>query len=226
MSDLRRFDLHVHSRYSPDSRLSLEQIVARLPYVGLRGFALTDHNSVGGQARLADLQAQHPGYLFLPAVEVSTVEGHLLAYGLHEAPPPHRPLAESVEWVRARGGEPVPAHPFRWTHGIGRAAATTVAVKSMEVRNGHNSVLANARAELLAAQRGLGATGGSDGHAEADLGQAYTEFPEGVASHDDLLEAIRRGRTSAGGRSLTWPGRVRLGLGTGARFVARGMRPL
>ncbi|MCI4364482.1 MAG: CehA/McbA family metallohydrolase [Thermoplasmata archaeon] len=226
MSDGPRLDLHVHSRYSPDSTLRLEQLVARLPYTGLRGFALTDHNSVGGHAELAELRRAHPSYVFLPGVEVSTLEGHLLAYGVTERPPSRRPLAESIEWVRAHGGEPVLAHPFRLVHGVGRRLAETAPVRALEARNGHNSEVANAKAELVGARRGIGMTGGGDVHALAELGRAYTFFPEGASKVDDLLEALRRGHTQPGGRSLAWPGRVRLSLATGLKFFTRGLRPL
>jgi predicted metal-dependent phosphoesterase TrpH len=226
MTDGLRLDLHVHSRYSPDSRLTLDELVARLPYTGLRGFALTDHNSVGGNAGLEDLRRSYPTYVFLPGVEVSTLEGHLLAYGLNEVPPARRPVAETIEWVRAHGGEPVLAHPFRWAHGVGRHIAETAPVRALEGRNGHNSEVANAKAELVGARRGLGLTGGSDVHALAELGRAYTYFPEELRSTDDLLEAMRRGRTQVGGRSLPLAGRLRVSLTTGAKFLSRGLRPI
>ncbi|HXQ48836.1 MAG TPA: CehA/McbA family metallohydrolase [Thermoplasmata archaeon] len=226
MTEGLRLDLHVHSRYSPDSRLSLEQLAVRLPYTGLRGFALTDHNSVRGNAELAELQEAHPTYVFLPGVEVSTLEGHLLAYGVAEAPPTRRPVAETIEWVLAHGGEPVLAHPFRWVHGVGRGLAETAPVRAIEARNGHNSEVADAKAELVGARRGLGMTGGSDVHALPELGRAFTLFPEESRSADDLLEALRRGRTLAGGRSLPFPGRMRVGLATGAKFLTRGFRPI
>ncbi len=226
MTDGTRIDLHVHARWSPDSRLSLEQIVARLPFVGLRGFALTDHNSVGGHAELAALRSRFPSYLFLPGVEVSTREGHLLAYGVSEAPPPHRPVAETVEWVRAHGGEAVLAHPFRRAHGVGRAVAESARVPAIETRNGHNSEIANLRAEGVAAHRSLGMTGGSDAHTEGDLGRAFTEFDDSVATVDDLLEQIRLGRVSGTGTSLGWTARLRLGLRSGLLLAGRGFRPI
>lgn len=219
-----RIDLHVHSRHSPDSQLSVAALVQRLPDTGLRGFALTDHNSVAGHAELAELARTHPGYIFLPGVEVSTVEGHLLAYGVSELPPPHRPIAETVEWVRAHGGESVLAHPFRLRHGAGRRVAESVRVSGVEARNGHNSEVSNLKAELVAARRNLAVTGGSDVHALLDLGRAFTGFP-GEATHvDDLLEAIRRRHTVLGGLSLPWAGRVRLAFSNGGKFLARGFR--
>jgi predicted metal-dependent phosphoesterase TrpH len=221
-----RLDLHVHSRHSPDSRLTLEQIAGQVPYAGLRGFALTDHNTVAGHRELPDLATRFPSLVVLPGVEVSTAEGHVLAYGVDEAPPPHRPVAETAEWVRAHGGESVLAHPFRLAHGVGRRVAETAPVRGIEVLNGHSSLVANARAELVAARRYLAETGGSDVHELSDLGRAFTEFPSDAPSTDDLLESIRKGTVVAGGQSLRWPGRLRWGVRTGALLVTRGFRPI
>jgi predicted metal-dependent phosphoesterase TrpH len=226
MTDAVRLDLHVHASWSPDSRLGLEQIVARLPYAGLRGFALTDHNTVEGHAALRDLKERFPNYLFLPGVEISTREGHLLAYGVREAPPVRRSVAETIDWVRAQGGEAVIAHPFRRAHGVGRRVAEGARVPAFETKNGHNSEIVNLRAENLAAHRGLGMTGGSDAHAAVDVGRAFTEFDPSVASVDDLLEALRRGHVGATGASLAWAARLRLGFRTGLLLASRGFRPI
>jgi predicted metal-dependent phosphoesterase TrpH len=226
MTDFLRVDLHVHSSRSPDSRLSLEAIATQLPYAGLKGFALTDHNTTAGLAELPRLRERFPGALIVPGVEVSTREGHLLAYGVSECPPVHRPVLETIDWVRDHGGEPVVAHPFRLAHGVGRRVASEVPVHVVEVRNGHNSELQNLKAELVAAQRGLGGSGGSDAHELRDLGRAYTEFPDEVGSVDDVLERLRRGVTSAGGHSLRLSGRLRLSVRTGLLRLGRGLRPL
>jgi len=226
MSDPIRIDLHVHSHHSPDSPLNLEEIAAQLPHSGLRGFALTDHNSVEGHRELLALGSRFPGFLFVPGVEASTREGHLLVYGVTAAPPPHRSITETLRWVDGQGGVAVLAHPFRVSHGVGRRVAETVPVYALETKNGHTSEVANAKAGLVAARRHLGETGGSDAHSLADLGRAFTELPPDVTTVDDLLEAIRRARTEAGGFSLPWTGRLRLGLRTAALRVARGFRPI
>lgn len=224
MTGTRRLDLHVHSQHSPDSSMRLGTIVEQLGRTGLSGFALTDHNTVAGHDELRELQRRNPGYLFVPGVEVSTVEGHLLAYGIARAPPAHRPLAETIDWVVANGGEAVLAHPFRRSHGVGRQLAETAGVRAMEVRNGHNSELANARAELLASQRGLGHIGGSDAHTPGDVGRASTLVHESAHTIDDLLEDIRRDRTLAEGASLTSWGQVRVGLRNLGLRASRGFR--
>ena len=226
MSDALRIDLHVHSGYSPDSKLNLEEIVGRLAYAGLRGFAITDHNSVAAHRELDDLRRRYPGYVIVPGVEVSTREGHLLIYGVAEAPPPGRPIAETLEWARARAGVSVLAHPFRVTHGVGRAVALSANVAALESVNGHSSMIANAKAELIAAQRHLGSTGGSDVHELSDLGRAFTEFSSELDSVEGVLDALRRGQTTGRGNSLRWPGRLRWAVRNAALRIGRGFRPV
>ncbi len=226
MTTTVRLDLHVHSGYSVDSRLSFDQILERITYEGLQGFALTDHDTTAGLAELAQLRHSYPGYWFVPGVEVSTHEGHLLVYGVPEAPPAHRSLAETLDRVAALGGVAVLAHPFRWVHGVGRRIATNASVQGLEGRNGKNSELSNTRAELLAARRSLGCTGGSDAHEPALVGRAFTEFDTEVTSLDDLLEHIRKGQTTASGASLSLAGRVRSTVRDGLLRTFRGFRPV
>lgn len=226
MNATLRLDLHVHSRYSVDSRLSFERILEGITYQGLQGFALTDHNTTEGLRELERLRSSYPGYWFIPGVEISTREGHLLAYGLRESPPPNRPLAETLELVEALGGVAVLAHPFRWVHGVGRRVASEARVQGIEGRNGKNSELANTKAELLAARRSIASTGGSDAHEPRQVGRAFTEFPGEVTGLDDLLEQIRRGEATAAGSSLSLAGRVRSSVRDGLLRAVRGFRPV
>lgn len=222
MSDAERIDLHVHSRFSIDGRSRIAAIVEQIGVAGLQGFALTDHNTVGGHPHLKELALRYPRYVLIPGVEVSTREGHVLLYGVTEAPPRHLPIAETLEWADARGAVTVLSHPFRWAHGVGRRLAGTAPVAGIEAMNGHNGEVANARAELLAANRRLPATGGSDAHELAEVGTAYTEFPAGTSTVDEVLEHLRRGQCRPAGRSLPPPQRVRLAVTTLARRAARG----
>ncbi len=226
MTGFVRLDLHVHSLYSPDSSLALETVVDRLGVAGLKGFALTDHNSVAGHSALADLARRNPMYLMVPGVEVSTREGHLLVYGVSEVPPVRRPLSETLDWVHARGAVAVLAHPLRLAHGVGRRAAETAPVEGIETLNGHNSEIANARAGVIAAGRRIAGTGGSDAHDLHGLGRAFTELPDEVDGVDAFLASLRRGRCEARGVSLHGLARVSLGLRTGLLRVARGLRPI
>jgi predicted metal-dependent phosphoesterase TrpH len=221
-----RLDLHVHSVYSPDGRAAPAELVARAHALGLHGLALTDHNSVRGTSATETLARAIPGFLFVPGVEVSTADGHLLAFGLRSVPPPGQPLATTVDWVRAHAGEPVLAHPLRWFHGVGGAAVQRSTVGAIEVVNGHTGSRHNRGAAALAAERRLGGTGGSDAHRAEELGRAVTVFPDGLRTTDDLLEAIRRGRTVGEGSSLDVSGQLRTSLRSALLRAARGFRSI
>jgi DNA polymerase III alpha subunit (gram-positive type) len=43
-----KYDLHVHTAYSPDGSLSPENVVRIAKSRGLRGIAMTDHNTIKG----------------------------------------------------------------------------------------------------------------------------------------------------------------------------------
>ncbi len=226
MTPGRRLDLHVHSAHSPDGRAPVEALVAAAQQAGLDGLALADHQSVDGLGRLADLARETPGFLWLPAVEVSTDAGHLLAFGLGEVPPRDLPVDAAVAWVEGHGGVPVLAHPFRLVHGVGTRWADRAAVPAIETINGHTGLGTNRRATEVARRRGLGTTGGSDAHGVEEVGTAWTRFPEAAATVDDLLEALRRGRTVAEGRSATASYRLRLAARSLRLRLRRGLRPI
>ena len=78
-------DLHNHTRHSPDSRVPPAELVRLAQKLRLGGIAITDHNSVGGIEEAE--AAASPDFLVIPAVEISTNAGHVLAYGVREAIP-------------------------------------------------------------------------------------------------------------------------------------------
>ncbi len=226
MSPGPRLDLHVHSIHSPDGRSTPAELVAAALAARLDGFALTDHNSRAGLAELAELQRRNPSLVLLPGAEVSTAEGHLLVLGDVPLPPAGRPLRATVAEVRAAGGVPVPAHPFRLFHGIGGGPARTVDAPALETLNAHTSVARNARAARIARGRRLGTTGGSDAHTAEELGTAWTRFPAGVTRPEELLRALADGRTVAEGAALGAPARLRLALRSLRLRLGRGLRPI
>ncbi|MCL2219390.1 MAG: PHP domain-containing protein [Chitinispirillia bacterium] len=72
---LYKADLHVHSCLSPCASLDMapSAIVARAMEVGINCLALTDHNSAGNCAAMANL-CERNGILFFPGMEVTTAE--------------------------------------------------------------------------------------------------------------------------------------------------------
>ncbi|WP_166985007.1 PHP domain-containing protein [Canibacter zhoujuaniae] len=86
---LEQYDLHTHSRYS-DGTTSVSEIARLVKAQGLKGFALTDHDTMRGweEGRSAASELQLD---FVPGVELTTRLGslgvHLLGYGFDSADP-------------------------------------------------------------------------------------------------------------------------------------------
>lgn len=196
-----RLDLHIHSTYSMDGTASPSEILRRCREVGLSGLAITDHNAIEG-ALEAQAIGRSEGLLVVSGTEVSTSDGHVLAYGVREIIPRGLSAAETVDRIRAVGGVAVAAHPVRFPSGIGLELAGRVPFDGTEVLNGGNSSRANKAALVLAQRLGTSQTGGSDAHRIGEIGRSWTVI-EGAHTEDQVLDAIRKGLARAGGRSRT-----------------------
>jgi len=194
-----RLDLHNHTCYSPDSRVDPADLVRRSRALGLDGLALTDHNSIAGVRRATEAAAGLPGFLVIPGMEISTAEGHVLAFGVSHPIPRDLSPSETAERIAGDGGVAVAAHPYRFWSGLGERSTLSAKFAAYEVRNARTSRAANERAERLAAGQNVGRTGGSDSHFLREHGRAFTILDAGPSSLGTVLEAIASGRTSAEG---------------------------
>lgn len=196
-----KLDLHVHSRYSRDASGSPKEVIAQSRRAGLDGVAITDHNAIEGSLEAYGL-GREEGILVIRGVEVSTAEGHVLAYGVKELIPRGLTAAETVERVHSAGGICCAAHPKRFPSGIGLTVARAGRFDAIEILNSGSSRRGNSLARKVADQKHSAVTAGSDAHVLDQIGRAYTMF-ESVSSEDEVLEAIRKARTTVGGRSRT-----------------------
>jgi predicted metal-dependent phosphoesterase TrpH len=111
-------DPHVHSEGSYDGHEPVELILEHAAEIGLDAVVVTDHDVIRESKRAAEIAPEY-GLIGIPGVEVSTAHGHLLAVGVDRMPPRGRPYAETVRWVRDRGGVAIVPHPFqRSRHGV------------------------------------------------------------------------------------------------------------
>lgn len=223
MTALVRIDMHLHTGSSPDSALTVWAAVEAAAAAGLDGIAVTDHNTMAA-IPAAQAAAHRKGLLLIPGVEVSTVEGHLLVYGVVSPPAARRPMAATIREVHAAGGVAVVAHPFRYFHGAGPLARSAGAgADGMETRNGHTRPHGNDLAAELAASLCVPTTGGSDAHHAPDVGRCFTEFR---VRSEDAQKLFREGRPVARGTSLPVGERARLGAGNAGQRIMRGLRPI
>ncbi|MSQ42504.1 MAG: phosphotransferase [Dehalococcoidia bacterium] len=202
-----RADLQVHTRYGD----GMEDARGIFEHIELRGdmdvVAITDHDDVRGALLAREAYAQAPYHFALvTGIEVTTLQGHLLALWVEEPVPSFRSLEATVAAIHRAGGLAVVPHPFSLlTRSIGRRSLERVLAIADRTVHPDGIELANptsrgwdtgGRARALNAQRyRLAETGGSDAHFAEAVGAAYTLFP----GHDGaaLREAILARRTSA-----------------------------
>jgi predicted metal-dependent phosphoesterase TrpH len=196
-----RFDLHMHSFFSPDAADSPEDLIAAAKARGLSGIAITDHDTCEAHEYLRakglareDGEAVD-GFLILPGVEVSTADGHLLCLGATLPGMAGRPAEEVVEAIHARGGLAIPSHPYdRWRSGIREAVLDKVPFDGLEVFNAAvSSRRYNVEALAYAQRRGWSMTAASDAHHASAVGVSRTAFDLEILSAASLLAALRQG---------------------------------
>lgn len=162
--------------------------------------------------------------LVIPAVEVSSKEGHILAYNVREDVPRGRGVAETIDLIHERGGIAVAAHPYRLWNGLGSQAVLRNRFDAIEGMNGRNTEHGNAKAMSLAERAHLPMTGGSDAHRAENIGEALTIFPDDCHTVDDLIKAILDGRTHVEGEGRGAKETWRYGSRSIRQWIGRGMK--
>lgn len=79
------YDLHVHTTAS-DGLFTPSQVIEKAVRAGLKGIAITDHDTVDGIAEAIGCAAQYPGFVVVPGIELNTNQDqqsvHVLGYGM------------------------------------------------------------------------------------------------------------------------------------------------
>ncbi len=224
-------DLHLHSSHS-DGMASIPELLAHVEeHTDLDVIAVTDHDDLRGG--LAAREARAGGnYRFevVPGMEVTTIEGHLLALYVEEPVPCLRGLEETLAAIHRLGGLAVIPHPLTWlTRGLGERHIRRVMAgdrdgvhfDGIELTNGTPAGRHGARKARALNQRHLhlAEAGGSDAHFLQAVGAGYTEFPGRTAS--DLRQAITDRTTT--GVCAPHPSLREIGFGQVARQTYRGI---
>ncbi len=220
-----RLDLHTHSKYSLDSSLEVEALLKTAARRGIHGISISDHNSLRGSEAALELGRDH-GLIIVRGMEVSSAQGHILAYGLDEEVPRGLSAGETVERIAEFGGFAVAAHPHRFWSGMGEDVARSAGLHAIEVLNARSIAGHNERAEAFADELGLPGTAGSDAHGLADVGKAIVLLPENLESEEDVLTALKRGRGRTAGVSRDWRRTGRYVATSVSNWILRGFRKI
>ncbi|MFW5945690.1 MAG: CehA/McbA family metallohydrolase [Candidatus Natronoplasma sp.] len=215
-----KFDLHVHSSYSDDSDIPPKDIIETAEKIGLDGLAFLDHNSLEGYFSSKDIETD---LIIIPAMEVSTLSGHVMALGVQEEIESRCSIQETRDRIKEQGGLSIAVHPFRIVSGLGEKTVRENDWDGIEGLNGRSWERENKKAQKMADELGLPITGGSDAHRLKSIGQAYT-LSEGVSDWQDVMEEIKKGNTDVDGKSRTLSRNLFYMKRTFSRWVRRGFR--
>ncbi len=203
-----RIDLHVHTCYSPDSVITLKQLVKYSKKRGLDGVAITDHNTLKGTIRLLTRDI-----IVVPGIEISTLNGHLLGLNVNTLIPAKLGIEETIQRIHEAGGIAVAPHPSVFYKSPPSRQINSY--DAVEVMNASSVPfqLFTRLSKNFAARLALPQTGGSDSHYAPEIGAAYTVV-EADPDVDEIANAIKRGATVPKGSGIPWKIRiVRAALG-------------
>lgn len=194
------FDGHIHSGRSHDGGDSYESLILSAADKGLGAIAITDHNEFdyrGIRQVLESLKAEGrvpSDFLVVPGSEISTLDGHVLAYFITSRIQPGMSAAETIRAIHAQGGLAVAAHPAA-KGGVGLEAAARLPFDGVEVRNGATLFPMDLLRELAHVERDWGGRfqlASSDSHGADGVGMFYTRVVVDEVSLEGLEAGLRR----------------------------------
>jgi predicted metal-dependent phosphoesterase TrpH len=188
-----RIDLHVHTVYSGDSSISINELSKWCSLqTKLDGIAITDHDNIDGYNRLMKIRKNEKEPRIIPGIEISFTKGHIIILNVLEEPKRSiSTIGELLDYAQAQGGLIIIPHPYRFS-GL-RDQAQDFPADAIEILNPTASSRENQMAKLLAKSRELPCVAGSDAHDFEDIGRVFN-LVQCDNSIDEIIKAIKIGK--------------------------------
>jgi predicted metal-dependent phosphoesterase TrpH/glycosyltransferase involved in cell wall biosynthesis len=211
-------DLHMHTSWSHDCSIEVDELLDHAESEGLGAIAVTDHNVFGG-AREAAEKAHGRELVVIPGEEVKTDDqGEVIGLFLTEEIPRGMSFAATVAAIREQEGIVYLPHPFDRMHAIPFPATLHRHLHEIDVLEVYNARLLfegyNDEAVRFARKYGLPAGAGSDAHVLQGVGTGALrlrafEGPEEFMLSLRSAEVLRRPKSLAYLQSLKWVAQVK-----------------
>ena len=201
-------DLHSHTwPRSHDSVLNPDDLVERAKSAGLDAIVFTEHDTVWDQNDIDELQANHD-FLVLGGVEISTDDGHILAFGIDKYVFGMHRARELASYVEKSNGVLIAAHPYRrqmpwftrnedeYRTALEKASRNPAYefCHALEELNGRGSDKENEFSRRLREMMELPGTAGTDSHAISDIGKCATYFEREISDGRELIAELKANR--------------------------------
>jgi glycosyltransferase involved in cell wall biosynthesis len=206
-------DLHMHTNWSHDCSIEIDELLDHAEAEGLGAIAITDHNVFGGALEAVE-RARGRRLVVIPGEEVKTAgQGEVIGLFLQEEIPRGLPFADTVAAIRAQGGLVYVPHPFDRLHAIPEVATLHRNLAEIDVLEVYNARLLfegyNDEALRFARKYNLTAGAGSDAHVLQGVGTGAVRMrrfdgPEEFLVSLHSAEILRRPRSLAYLQGLKW----------------------
>ncbi len=194
-------DLHIHSicrkrlSYCPflyDSVQTVNAIIQRALDSEIRILAITDHDTLAGYRKAKRIiESCGLDLLLIPGCEISSAEGHILAYQIETEIPKGLSANETVARIHDQGGYAVAAHPY--FVGSLKDRVFDLDLDAFEGFNSTVCIVSNIKSIDAARRMGLPYLANSDAHQVEEIGRSYTLFPDQTHNAADLFRHLRAG---------------------------------
>lgn len=185
-----KVDLHLHSKFSWDSKVPIETYIALAETNGIGAISITDHNNTESHQIIRKLQ-KHTHVILIPGQEINTSDGHLLVYGWISTLPRDLSMEETVYLAKkSSAGDRIvciAAHPFDKLRGGRGKNVLGTGIDGIETLNA--SVLFgyfNRKAERSVRGTNLFRLGNSDSHKHSEFAFAYSIIPRSESIQEVL----------------------------------------
>lgn len=188
-----RLDMHVHTRYSKDSLLSLEGLFSVCRRKGVDCVAITDHNTIKGALEFQksfslcpvkeELSNPASGIKVIVGEEIETKAGEIIGLFLKEEVAPGLSAGKTIANIKSQGGLVYLPHPFDpWRKALIDLKSIEPfwdEIDIIEVFNSRSLISSwNKQALELAREKRKAYGVGSDAHSEKEVGEALVEIED------------------------------------------------
>jgi predicted metal-dependent phosphoesterase TrpH len=206
-------DLHLHTSWSHDCSIDVDELLDHAEAQGLGAIAVTDHNVFGGAIEAAE-RARGRRLVVIPGEEVKTADqGEVIGLFLREEIPRGMSFGDTIAAIRAQGGLVYLPHPFDRVHAIPEPATLHRHLAEIDVLEVYNARLLfdgyNEEALRFARKYNLTPGAGSDAHVLAGVGTGAVRMrrfsgPEEFLVSLHSAEVLRRPKSLVYLQGLKW----------------------
>jgi predicted metal-dependent phosphoesterase TrpH/glycosyltransferase involved in cell wall biosynthesis len=211
-------DLHLHTSWSADCSVEVEDVLDSAEAAGLGAIAVTDHNVFGGALEAVEL-ARGRDLIVIPGEEVKTDgQGEVIGLFLKEEIPRGMSFSDTIAAIKAQDGLVYLPHPFDRMHSIPNPATIHRHLAEIDVFEVYNARLLfeayNEEALRFARKYNLTMGAGSDAHVPQGLATGGLRMRSFDGPEEFLLslrsaEILRRPKSLAYLQSLKWVAQVK-----------------